>query len=1061
MLSRDEAMKALLARIRGATEAKNPDALLSPDAAREAEQLTALAHPEDDEQAAALLGLFHFGRYEALSEGEDQHDFALAVKHFAVLYRTKPEIVPLPIREHLDRGLGATEIHSDRAGPTERALAKLESYHRSGELTYLVTAVALFRDALAAASGDPESEARHLSNLGSAIRQLFEETGNVASLTEAVQLQRQAVAITAGSEGDHWMYQSNLCAVLGTLAGRTAGRAGVALLTEAVTAGRAAVAGAGASGADRGTALSALGSALVELTKRTGEEKYLREAVETHRAAADATPDGHPRRAAFLMNAANTMQELFEVTQDTAILTAAVDLSVEALAAVTDSDPDWPGFQASLGNALIRLAEHTTTSEPLAGAIAAHRKATAATSSENPYRAIYLSGLGSARLALAEHTEDTADFAEAVNAFRAAVAAAPLDHPYRCGLLFNLAGALKAYGEQSGDFRALTEAVYTQRAAVAGTDPGEADYPERLSGLGDALRSLSEHDDDPDLPEEARECFATVAGNAAGPTRTRIWAYRQLAQLSGPTAALEAMEHAVALLPRLTPAALTRSDRLHQLGRLAGIAGESAAAAVSAGQPERAAQLLEQTRGILIADSLHARSSELSRLRDSAPDLAREFETMRSRLELLNRPTPLGRDSASRLERQDLLMAAGSDTAMHREAQAEWELLIDRIRSTDGLGDFLLAPSASDLTAEAREGPVVFVYTSPQGCGAVALTSDPAAPVLAIPLDALTQDDARQHAEQFLRAHTSPSQAEMRAARNALPASLEWMWNTITEPVLTALGFTDAPTSEEWPRVWWCPVGILAFLPLHAAGHHGDLSSDDPELRARPRAVLDRVVSSYTSTIRSLSHSRRISAEAQEAKILIVSAPNVPGGSSLLWAADETISVASLMPGSQVLQNPDRRRVLESLADYPLAHFACHGYASWREPAASTLILTDHETSPLTVADIIEENISGTLAYLSACETTLTRLDLADEAVHLTGAFCLAGYQQVIGTLWPVHDKSARDVAVNFYTALSRDGITTPNAIAAASALHSATRQLRAQKPGTPSLWSSHIHTGI
>src|ERR1700761_347178 len=148
MLSRDDALKALLARIRGATEANNPDALLSPDAAREAEQLAALAHTEDDEQAAALLGLFHFGRYEALSEGEDQHDFALALKHFAVLYRTKPEIVPRPIREHLDRGHGATEIHADTAGPTDRALAQLESYHRTAELSYLVAAVALFRDAL-------------------------------------------------------------------------------------------------------------------------------------------------------------------------------------------------------------------------------------------------------------------------------------------------------------------------------------------------------------------------------------------------------------------------------------------------------------------------------------------------------------------------------------------------------------------------------------------------------------------------------------------------------------------------------------------------------------------------------------------------------------------------------------------------------------------------------------------------------------------------------------------------------------------------------------------------
>ncbi len=1058
MLSRDDAIKALLARIRAAAVGNDPDAMLSPDAVLEAEQLAAAADPEEDEQAAALLGLFHFGRYEALGDGEDHHDFALAVKHFAVLYRTRPEIVPLPIREHLERRRGAGESHADEAGPTERALAQLESYHRTSELSYLAAAAAMFREALAAGSGDAESKARHLSNLGSALRQLFEETGDLASLTEAVQSQREAVAITAGSDGDGWKYQSNLCSALATLAGRTAGRAGVALLIDAVTAARSAVAGAGASGADRGTALSGLGSALVKLTERTGEEKYLHEAVKAHRAAANTTPEGHPRRAALLVNAANTMQELFEFTQDTALLIAAVGLSAEAVAAVTESEPDWPGFQAILGNGLFRLAEHAGRAEHLAGAIDAHRKAVTATPAENPYRAIYLSGLGSARLALAEHSEDTADFAEAVSNFRAAVAAAPPDHPYRGGLLFNLAGALKACGEHTGDFRALTEAVDTQRAAVAGTDPDEADYPERLSGLGDALCSLSEHDDDPDLPAEASECFAAVAGNASGRTRTRIWAYRQLARLAAPAAALEAMERAVALLPRLTPAALARGDRLRQLGRLAGIAGEAAAAAVRAGRPERAAQLLEQTRGILIADSLHARSSELTRLRESAPDLANEFDAMRGRLELLSRSDLPGRDPISRLDRQDSLMATGSDTFVRHDAEADWERLIERIRGTDGFSDFLLAPSLPDLTAEAGEGPVIFAYTSPQGCGAVALTGDPAAPVLAIPLDTLTQGDAGQHAEQFLRADTSANRADSRAASDAL-ASLEWMWDTITGPILTALGLTSAPAGEEWPRIWWCPAGILTFLPLHAAGHHGDHSSGDPELRAHPRAVLDRVVSSYTSTVRSLSHSRRTSA-AENTKMVVISAPDVPGASPLPWAAAEASTIAHLVPGSEVLHNPDRQQVLDSLADHPIAHFACHAYPNPNEPAASTLILADHLVSPLTVTDIIEQRISGTLAYLSACETTLTRLDLADEAVHLTGAFYLAGYQQVIGTLWPVHDKSARDIAVNFYATVSRDCSIAANAVAAARALHHATRQLRARKPGMPSLWASHIHTG-
>jgi hypothetical protein len=35
---------------------------------------------------------------------------------------------------------------------------------------------------------------------------------------------------------------------------------------------------------------------------------------------------------------------------------------------------------------------------------------------------------------------------------------------------------------------------------------------------------------------------------------------------------------------------------------------------------------------------------------------------------------------------------------------------------------------------------------------------------------------------------------------------LAWIWDTITEPVLTALGYTTTPSSEEsWPRCGGAP----------------------------------------------------------------------------------------------------------------------------------------------------------------------------------------------------------------------------------------------------------------
>jgi hypothetical protein len=83
----------------------------------------------------------------------------------------------------------------------------------------------------------------------------------------------------------------------------------------------------------------------------------------------------------------------------------------------------------------------------------------------------------------------------------------------------------------------------------------------------------------------------------------------------------------------------------------------------------------------------------------------------------------------------------------------------------------------------------------------------------------------------------------------------------------------------------------------------------------------------------------------------------------------------------------------------PSRHFACHGLWDWANPAASRLLLTDHDSAPLTVTALMRLHLADAdLAYLSACSTTLTSQALADEAVHLTAAVHLAGYRQVIGT---------------------------------------------------------------
>src|SRR5882724_6777481 len=98
------------------------------------------------------------------------------------------------------------------------------------------------------------------------------------------------------------------------------------------------------------------------------------------------------------------------------------------------------------------------------------------------------------------------------------------------------------------------------------------------------------------------------------------------------------------------------------------------------------------------------------------------------------------------------------------------------------------------------------------------------------------------------------------------------MWDGFAAKVLEHLGYTGEPTGP-WPRVWWCPTGPLTLLPIHAAGDH----------RTPGAAVLDRVVSSYTPTLRALVEARSDPGRQRTGpgRMLFVGMPTTPDQADL------------------------------------------------------------------------------------------------------------------------------------------------------------------------------------
>ncbi|MDR6319255.1 CHAT domain-containing protein [Actinoplanes couchii] len=271
-----------------------------------------------------------------------------------------------------------------------------------------------------------------------------------------------------------------------------------------------------------------------------------------------------------------------------------------------------------------------------------------------------------------------------------------------------------------------------------------------------------------------------------------------------------------------------------------------------------------------------------------------------------------------------------------------------------------------------------------------------------------------------------------RDAQQAVAGVLRWLGATVVDPVLDHLGVPAGHPSP--PRVWWSPVGALALLPVHAA-------------------AAGRVVSSYTPTLRALRRAR--ARPAAPGPTLVVAMAETPGATPLPQAGREAAAVADLT-GATVLREAGATAgaVRAALPRHPGVHFACHAVADPADPSAGRLLLHDHREQALTVREIADLDLDlARLAVLSACETSRTTAHLPDEALHLASSFQLAGYPEVVGTLWPVNDRIARAVAVDLYRGLQAGS-------GAAEALHAATERCRATYPDTPTLWAAYVHSG-
>ncbi len=521
------------------------------------------------------------------------------------------------------------------------------------------------------------------------------------------------------------------------------------------------------------------------------------------------------------------------------------------------------------------------------------------------------------------------------------------------------------------------------------------------------------------------------------------------------TAAGEPDLRTVMLLARWTSAVQHRVQR----GRLLGggpagagrspslvtrLASEGAAKALDEDDPVEALETLEDGRAHLLSAALNARR-ELGELHGADAALHARLRSALDRIRELRRGAEPGH------------WPTPEEMAEQRAVTEDAARLITELQRRPGFQRFLtpLPLGLDDLRPAAAEGPVVSVNMHPRRCDALVLDGSGRLRTVRLPRlyasDLVAQAESFRLAVQVLTA--GPYDPLFEEAREIFTGTLGWLWDVLAEPVLDALELTGPPEpGAPWPRLWWSPSGVLNAFPLHAAGHHGTGTGT---------AVLDRVASSYTPTLRALLFSRaRRRAEPGRRGVLAVAMPETPGQAPLARTVAEATGAVAAGGGVPLIgAAATREAVRTAVLDAAVVHFACHAGGDPEDAADGRLLLADGD---LRIADIADLRLEAAeLAYLSACGTARGSAApaLADEVIHLASAFQLAGYTQSVATLWEVGDAFAADAAAAFHHTLA-PSLPDPAPLPAALALHETVRALRAADPDRPWTWSALVHAG-
>lgn len=191
---------------------------------------------------------------------------------------------------------------------------------------------------------------------------------------------------------------------------------------------------------------------------------------------------------------------------------------------------------------------------------------------------------------------------------------------------------------------------------------------------------------------------------------------------------------------------------------------------------------------------------------------------------------------------------------------------------------------------------------------------------------------------------------------------------------------------------------------------------------------------SYAPNARSLAVARRKATDDEHKNLLAVGNPFTTVAPPL-WDSYFEIEAASWgIPRNNQIRlldkNATKENILEKMSGATNLHLSCHAKANYKSPTEGYILLANDKR--LTVSDIARAQLGKIrLVMLSACESAVPGIRMADEVIGLPTAFLQAGASGVVGTLWSVDQRCALELVVRFYDEL-QNGASIPNALRSA-----------------------------